>query len=185
MGVLTKHRTRTQEFERIALVYVTELLRVARRVCGDATQAEDLVQETYLRAWKFWERFEPGTNCRAWLYKIMFNVFRSSRTKAGRVTVSIERPEIGRVLPFTPPPSITMQAVGTAFDQLTEEYRSALLLVAVEGFSYKEAAEILDVPIGTIMSRIHRGRAALRELVEGKEPTRKSSSSSAGSRNAL
>jgi len=148
-------------------VHIRELLRVATRLCGSADAGEDLVQETFLKAWRSFHRFEAGTNCRAWLYKILFNVIRRRRGGVDRSTVSIETPEVGALLPFHPPPSITVSAVGEAFDKLSSEYRAALLLVAVEGFSYREAAEILDVPIGTVMSRLHRGREALRRLVDG------------------
>lgn len=162
----SRNRDRQDEFERVALAYLNELVRVASRSVGSRETAEDMVQETYMRAWKYWDRFEPGTNCRAWLYKILFNVIRRRRGGVDTSTISIETPEIASLLPFSPPPSLTLSAVDTAFDQLPGEYRSALMLVAVEGFSYKETAAILDVPIGTVMSRLHRGREALRKLLE-------------------
>jgi RNA polymerase sigma-70 factor (ECF subfamily) len=168
MGVFGRDRDRAQEFERAALGHLDELVRVASRACGNREAGEDMVQETYMRAWKYWDRFEPGTNCRAWLYRILFNVIRRRRGGSDPSTVSIETPEVGAMLPFEPPPSITASAVGEAFEKLPADFRSALLVVAVEGFSYKEAAEILGVPIGTVMSRLHRGREALRRLVDGR-----------------
>jgi RNA polymerase sigma-70 factor (ECF subfamily) len=168
MSAHGRDRERAQEFERVALGHLNELVRVAARACGSRETGEDMVQETYMRAWKYWDRFEPGTNCRAWLYKILFNVIRRRRGGASPETVSLEALEGGTVLPFHPPPSLTAAAVGEAFDKLPTDYRAALLLVAIEGFSYKETAEILDVPIGTVMSRLHRGREALRRLVDAR-----------------
>jgi RNA polymerase sigma-70 factor (ECF subfamily) len=169
MSAVEQERDRSVEFERVALGHLDELVRVASRSCGSRETAEDLVQEAYMRAWKYWDRFEPGSNCRAWLYKILFNVMRRRGFGAADpATVSIDSGEVGEMLPFLAPPSVTAAAVGEAFDRLPTDFRTALLVVAVEGFSYKEAAEILDVPIGTVMSRLHRGRDALRRLVEGR-----------------
>jgi RNA polymerase sigma-70 factor, ECF subfamily len=177
-------RERAQEFERVALPHLDELVRVASRTTGNRDTGEDMVQETYMRAWKYWDRFEPGTNVRAWLYKILFNVIRRRRGGVDPLTVSIETPEIGALLPFHPPPSLTVAAVGEAFERLQPDYRDALLVVAVEGFSYKEAAEILDVPIGTVMSRLHRGREALRRLVNGRSPRPRARAEQSGSEGA-
>ena len=173
MGIFGRHPDKTEEFERVALGHISELLRVATRTCGNREAAEDMVQETYMRAWKYWDKFEPGTNCRAWLYKILFNVIRRRRGGTDASSISIETPEIAAVLPFTPPTSLTAAVVESAFAKIPADYRSALMLVAVEGFSYKETAEILQIPIGTVMSRLHRGREAMRRLLEAKsEPAR-------------
>lgn len=170
MTIYAPERERALEFERVALGHLDELVRVAARACGSRETAEDMVQEAYMRAWKYWDRFEPGSNCRAWLYKILFNVMRRRRYGVDTATVSIDTGEVVDLLPFLAPPSATASAVGEAFDKLPTDYRAALLVVAVEGFSYKEAAEILDVPIGTVMSRLHRGRETMRRLVEGRPP---------------
>lgn len=185
MGASSRDTDRAEEFERVALGHLGELVRVASRACGSRDTGEDMVQETYMRAWKYWDKFEPGTNCRAWLYKILFNVIRRRRGGVDRATVSIETPEVGALLPFHPPPSLLASAVGEAFDKLPTEYRTVLLVVAVEGFSYKEAAEILGVPIGTVMSRLHRGREALRRLVEGAPARGRSSDGRATSGGAV
>jgi RNA polymerase sigma-70 factor, ECF subfamily len=176
---------KTAEFERVALGYLSELVRAATRTCGDRSTAEDMVQETFMRAWKYWDRFEPGTNCRAWLYKILFNVIRRRRGGDDPATVSIETPELASVLPFTPPHSITNLAVVDAFEKIPEDFRAALVLVAVEGFSYKEAAEILEIPIGTVMSRLHRGREAMRRLLIGKPESRRDTGTARPAENAL
>lgn len=165
MGIFGGQADKNAEFERTALGHVSELVRVATRTVGNRETAEDMVQETYMRAWKYWDKFTPGTNCRAWLYKIMFNVIRRRKGGMDAAAVSIDTPEIADVLPFTPPVSITAMAVSDALEQIPSDFRAALLLVAVEGFSYKEAAEILEIPIGTVMSRLHRGREALRRLL--------------------
>jgi len=181
MPPIVSEKDRASEFERTALGHLDELVRVASRACGSRETAEDMVQEAYMRAWKYWDRFEPGSNCRAWLYKILFNVMRRRRWGAADPsTVSIDTAAAGEMLPFLPPPSVTASAVGEAFDRLPTDFRSALLVVAVEGFSYKEAAEILDVPIGTVMSRLHRGRETLRRLVEGRPPRERTSIGSGG-----
>jgi RNA polymerase sigma-70 factor (ECF subfamily) len=128
------------EFDRSALIFLPELVRVASRLCGSRDSADDLVQETYLQAWRSFHRFEPGTNCRAWLYKIL--LFSHARQQR-RLT---RRPIM----------------VKAAFDSLPQVYRVAVMLVDVEEFSYREAADALDVPIGTVMSRLNRGRRLLR-----------------------
>jgi RNA polymerase sigma-70 factor (ECF subfamily) len=176
---------KTAEFERVALGHLPELVRSATRTCGDRSTAEDMVQETYMRAWKYWDRFEPGTNCRAWLYKILFNVIRRQRGGNNPAAMSIETPELASVLPFTPPHSLTPIAVAEAFEKIPEDFRAALVLVAVEGFSYKEAAEILDIPIGTVMSRLHRGRDAMRRLLASKPEPRRDTGIARPSENAL
>lgn len=151
-----------------AVRHMDELVRVATGACGSHEIAEDMVQEAYMRAWKYWDSFEQGTNCRAWLYKILFNVIRTRRGGQDPATVPLDSPEVATILPFTPAPSLTMAGVEEALERLPDDYRLPLLLVGVEGFTYKEAAHILDVPIGTIMSRLHRGREALHRLVEGR-----------------
>ena len=91
MSAVEQERDRSLEFERVALGHLDELVRVASRACGSRETAEDLVQEAYMRAWKYWDRFEPGSNCRAWLYKILFNVMRRRRFGAADPsTVSID-----------------------------------------------------------------------------------------------
>ena len=184
MRLFDRKRDEAEEFERVALKHLDELVRTAARTCGRDV-AEDLVQETYMRAWKYWHGFEVGTNCRAWLYTILFNVIRKRRGGADRTTLWIETPELAAVLPFAPPPSLTASAVEEAFARLPQDYRAPLLLVAVEGFTYKEAAEILDVPIGTVMSRLHRGREALRRLVDGRSARERDNRKAADPRRAL
>jgi RNA polymerase sigma-70 factor (ECF subfamily) len=156
---------RREEFDRVAIVHLPELLRVARRVCGTRESADDLVQETYLQAWRSFGRFQSGTNCRAWLYRIMFCCrSRVERERARRPpTVELDA-RVEDALRFDPatPDTLTIQSVHAAFGRLPEPFRIVILLVDIEQLTYREAAEALDVPIGTIMSRLSRGRRLLR-----------------------
>jgi RNA polymerase sigma-70 factor, ECF subfamily len=162
--------TRTQdEFERIALPHSRSLLRVARRIASDAATAEDLVQETLLRAWRNFSQFQAGTNARAWLFRILFNAFyaQGRRIRSGPILVSLE--DTQREAERESRSSVSLldvTAVGRALDELSVEHRTILLLAVVEGFTCREMAEILGLPIGTVMSRISRARRSLRNKLE-------------------
>jgi RNA polymerase sigma-70 factor (ECF subfamily) len=160
----TSHHRR-DEFDRAALPHVGELLRVATRLCGGVDGGEDLVQETYLQAWRSFHRFEAGTNCRAWLYKILLFTYSSQRRKRARqpFLVELDAGDDSRLLvdPVTPD-TLTVEAVRGAFDRLPDPFRTLVVLVDVEGLTYREAADALNVPIGTVMSRLSRGRRLLR-----------------------
>jgi RNA polymerase sigma-70 factor (ECF subfamily) len=154
-----------EEFNDAALPHLAALLRTATRLCGARDSAEDLVQETYLQAWRSFSRFQPGTNCRAWLYKIlMFSHSRVRRDQSRRPLVTDLDAATESALLFDPqtPDTLTVASVKAAFDTLPEPFRIAVLLVDVEGLTYREAAESLDVPIGTVMSRLNRGRRLMR-----------------------
>jgi RNA polymerase sigma-70 factor, ECF subfamily len=156
---------RREEFDRVALVHVAELLRVASRLCGSAEAGEDLLQETYLQAWRSFHRFEAGTNCRAWLYRILLFTYSAVRRKRARQPFLVELDAAGEpaLLVDAPTPDhLTVEAVKAAFERLPEPFRTLILLVDVEGLTYREAADALDVPIGTVMSRLSRGRGLLR-----------------------
>jgi RNA polymerase sigma-70 factor (ECF subfamily) len=159
--------TTVEDFETAALPYMDDLFRTARRVAGNQTEAEDVVQETFLQAWKSFERFERGTNCRAWLYKIMFHVIQHNRRKRFRFNLKSTRDdsvEIEAALVYEAPVSqeLTDEDVIAAFDRIPQQYREVLVLVDVQEFSYREAAETLNIPQGTVMSRLNRGRKLLR-----------------------
>jgi len=156
---------RREEFDRSALVHVAELLRVAARLCGSAEAAEDLVQETYLQAWRSFHRFEAGTNCRAWLYKILLFTYSNQRRKRARQPFLVDLDAAGESALLVDPPTpdaLTSEAVKAAFDRLPQPFRTLVLLVDVEELTYREAADALNVPIGTVMSRLSRGRRLLR-----------------------
>ncbi len=153
------------DFETLAMPHMNDLYRTARRMLGGETQAEDAVQETYLQAWKSFHRFEQGTNIRAWLYKILFHVVQHHRRTAYRlVTVREEEEFIFDQLVYEPavPEQICDEEVLRALDRVPENYRAVILLADVHEFSYKEVAATLSIPIGTVMSRLSRGRHMLR-----------------------
>ena len=163
---------RLDEFEAAALPHLDDLFRTASRLAGSRTDASDLVQETYLQAWKSFERFQQGTNCRAWLYKILFHVVHHHWRKRRRFNLRFTRedePGLEETIAWEPPVrhDIEDKEVVVAFEKLPPAFREVVLLVDVQEFSYKEAADVLGVPIGTVMSRLSRGRKLLRrELAE-------------------
>ncbi|MEW6125506.1 MAG: sigma-70 family RNA polymerase sigma factor [Acidobacteriota bacterium] len=161
-----------QKFERDAMTHLDALMRMASKLSRNRTDAEDIVQETYLRAWKYFDSFEAGSNCRAWLFRIMFNVINlreGKKTKLAETSLEDEERSVeyerSNVIAFDPLKQIEGRELLDATRQLSEEYRAVLWLIVVEEFSYKEAAEILNVPIGTVMSRLHRARRDLRKLM--------------------
>jgi RNA polymerase sigma-70 factor, ECF subfamily len=161
---------KSEEFEGAALPHLNDLFRTALRLTRDRAEAEDLVQEAYLQAWKSFHRFEAGTNCRAWLFKILFHVIQHHRRKWFRMRlVSDEDERIEETVSYEPPvsPHLSDEDVLAAFDKIPPHYREVVLLADVEELSYKEVAAALDIPLGTVMSRLNRGRKLLRhELAE-------------------
>jgi len=156
---------RREDFDRLAFAHFGELRRVALRVCEDRETADDLVQETYLRAWRSFDKFEPGTNCRAWLFRIFFYVrseHRRSQSRQPRV-FSIDHGKEA-TLPSQTNTSLdfTLEEIKQAFAELPEPFRIAVLLSDIEGLKYREIAEVFNVPVGTVMSRLSRGRQMLR-----------------------
>jgi len=154
-----------ESFEAEALPHFDNLYRTAVRVIGDRQTAEDLVQETYLEAWKSFQRFEPGTNCRAWMFKILFHVIHHHRRKWFRLKFTYEDEALfEETLVYEPPipQDITDEDMLAVLDRVPQGYRDVLLLADVQEFSYKEVADTLNIPVGTVMSRLSGGRAILR-----------------------
>lgn len=151
-------------FETTTVPYLTELYRTAIRLVRNPTIAEDCVQETYLQARRTYHRFQQGTNCRAWLFTILLNVVRHHRRDSYRSGSAADFELAVAAIPAVPPveSSLSDEEILSALDQLHESYREAVLLCDVQEFTYKEASGILQVPIGTVMSRLSRGREALR-----------------------
>ncbi len=142
--------------------HARSLLRVARRLTSESARAEDLVQETMLLAWRGFHQFRAGTNARAWLFRIMFNAhYAQGRKNRGGALVLAEMRDIAEN-----PAAQERAEMAEALDSLAEEHRSVLLLGAVEGFTCREMAEILNIPLGTVMSRLSRAREALRARLE-------------------
>jgi len=164
--VLFGQKVKAEDFEAAAMPHLKELYRTASRLTGDRGEAEDLVQEVYMAAWKSFHRFEAGTNCRAWLYKILFNKYDHYWRKKARLKL-VEDSEniVEQTIPFEAPipQDITDEDVLAAFQGIPEKYREVVLLADVQEFAYKEVSDILNIPIGTVMSRLSRGRGMLRE----------------------
>jgi RNA polymerase sigma-70 factor (ECF subfamily) len=171
---------RRERFERDALQYVDQLYSAAMRMARNPTDAEDLVQEAYTKAYSAFHQYKPGTNLKAWLYRILTNTYINLYRKRQREplrtgTDTVEDWQMAKAAEHTPAGlrSAEVEAldhlpdsdVKNALQSIAEEFRLAVYFVDVEGFPYKDAAEILGVPIGTVMSRLHRGRKQLRELL--------------------
>lgn len=171
-------------FESEALAYLDQLYGTALRMTRNQADAEDLVQETYTKAFAAFRSFEQGTNLRAWLFRILRNTYINSYRKAQRQPYSTSADELSDTQLL----EVNSRAPGgarsaeiealerlgdpeiiEAMNSLPEDFRTAVYLADVEGFSYKEIAEIMETPVGTVMSRVHRGRKSLRSLLDGYE----------------
>lgn len=150
--------------------HVRCLLRTAVRLCRRPEAAEDLVQETMLRAWKAFDQYEPQTNCRAWLFAILMNLWNEEHRKpwARHEAAGQEEFEPDQPAASNSDDRVFVHEVLAGIDQLPEEQRCVLLLSVVEGFALREIAEMQKVPLGTVMSRLGRARAALREHMRPK-----------------
>jgi len=164
--MLFSHRPRTDEFEAAAMPHMADIYRTASRLLGAGTGADDVVQDVYLQAWKSFGQFERGTNCRAWLFKILFHTLHHYRRKWLNLRMINQSEEILDLAAASNPPPlahITDEEMLAALSDVPIDFRAVVLLIDVEEFSYKEAAGILNVPIGTVMSRLSRGRKLLRD----------------------
>jgi RNA polymerase sigma-70 factor (ECF subfamily) len=170
------------DFERDAMEYAPQLFSAALRMARNSADAEDLVQETYLKAYRAYETFEAGTNLKAWLYRILTNTYinkyrrdsrRPNETDLGEVEDlylyrrlgSEQSADAARSVEDLVLDGLVESDIKHAVESLPENFRIPVLLADLEGFAYKEIAEILDVPIGTVMSRLHRGRKALQRAL--------------------
>jgi RNA polymerase sigma-70 factor (ECF subfamily) len=150
------------EFEAEAMPHLNDLFRTAARLLLDHGEAHDAVQEAYLLAWKTFDRYQRGTNCRAWLFRILLNVVRHERRKRLKWLTCANEASSELVAPEPVPDNLTDAEILAALDRLPVHFRAVLLLVDVEDFSYKEVSAVLDVPLGTVMSRLSRARSVLR-----------------------
>ena len=177
-------RQKRTEFERQALAHVDALFGAAYRLTRNPRDAEDLVQDSLLRAYRFWDSFQQDSNCKAWLLRIVTNTFineyqRKKRSREVLDAASAEQDATDGVLVHaaafdkqSPERALLQQSVSddvqTALEQLPDDFRTAVILCDMQGLSYKEIAEIMQCPVGTVMSRLFRGRkllaAGLREF---------------------
>jgi RNA polymerase sigma-70 factor (ECF subfamily) len=162
------------QFNKITLSYFDALYCFALSITGDSVDAEDLVQETYLRAYRKFDQFEFGTSSKAWMFKIMRNIAIDQIRKkdpllaSGNETCNDALACIDAVADHIP----YAIDIKSAFKELPSKYRIVVHLKDIEGFTYKEMAEILNFPIGTIMSRLYRGRQALKSILSAKKPSK-------------
>lgn len=171
-------RRRRETFSREALPHLDQVYGAALYLARDPELAQDLVQETFLRAWRFFHQFRPGTNCQAWLLTILHNTFRNryraSRRERGHIDIGDPLVESEASRPeeeSSNPEALVLgnlldDELSAALDGLSQEFRAAVVLVDLQELSYEEAARALDCPIGTVRSRLSRARTMLRNRLE-------------------
>lgn len=176
----TRSRDRRESFREEALPQLDAVYRFALRLAGSPSAAEDLVQETFYRAWRSWEQYTPGTKCKSWLFTICRNVFLRQRERSKRHdeilteqtpddpdSLSRENPIFAASKDSDPEGEffrgIVDDEILDAIDELPEEYRTAVVLSDLEGMAYKEIADLMEIPVGTVKSRLFRGRRMLQE----------------------
>ncbi len=174
--------TARHEFEKSALPQLDAMYGAALRLTRNPAEAEDLVQDAYVRAYRFWHTFKAGTSIKAWMFTILRNTFinryhRANRRRNAKSDLEAQLGSLGSEAAVAHPTSkvpgpeaataqrFTRERIMAALDTIPEDYRTAVMLADLEGLAYKEIAEIMDCPIGTVMSRIYRGRRLLHKLL--------------------
>ncbi len=176
MQISEKIRIKQEEFERDAIPHMKALYNFALRMTGSSDDAHDLVQETYLKAFRFFDKFEKGTNCKAWLFRIMKNTYINLYRKEAKVPEKVDFDEIQEyyapnAMPMGGSEDLQEKIFGNlledevllALQSLPEEFRTVVILSDIESFTYEEIAEFIESPIGTVRSRLHRGRKILQK----------------------
>ena len=170
------------QFTSDAMQYAPQLFSTALRMTRSRSDAEDLVQETYIKGWRSFHTFQEGTNLRAWLFRIMTNTYINKYNAKKRKGTEVELDDVEELFLYKRLGSIdqsqlsssaedqmlelfTDDEVKNALEELPEDFRVPVLLSDVDGFSYKEISEMLEIPIGTVMSRLHRGRKAMQKML--------------------
>jgi RNA polymerase sigma-70 factor (ECF subfamily) len=174
-------KQKKREFEQEALPHADALYNFAVKMTRNGKDAEDLVQDTYMRAFRFFHRFEKGTNCRAWLFRILKNTFINSYRKEQRTPDHVDWDQVedfydsvatdDLIKRHKTPEELLLHGsvdprVTEAIAALPDEYRTVILLNFAQDMSYREIAEILEIPMGTVMSRLHRGRKSLQRQLQ-------------------
>jgi len=163
-----------EEFEKEALPHMNSLYNFALRLTGDEEDADDLVQETYLKAFRFFDKFEKGTNCKAWLFRIMKNSFINDYRKQVREPDKVDYEDVQNFYETIKSDEVEYNhyeedafsntlddEVSKAISELPEDFRTVIILSDIEGFTYEEIADFVDIPVGTVRSRLHRARKML------------------------
>ena len=171
-----------EQFTTDAMQYAPQLFSTALRMTRNRSDAEDLVQETYIKGWRSFHTFQEGTNLRAWLFRIMTNTYINKYNAQKRKGTEVELDDVEELFLYKRLGSIdqsqlsssaedqmlelfTDDEVKNALEELPDDFRIPVLLSDVDGFSYKEISEMLEIPIGTVMSRLHRGRKAMQKML--------------------
>ncbi len=163
-----------KEFEKEALPHMDALYNFALKMTGDADDAQDLVQETFLKAFRFFDKFERGTNCKAWLFRILKNSFINDYRKSSKEPDKVDYDDIQNFYENIKATDIKTQHaeadvfsklldddISSAISDLPEDFRTVIILSDIEGFNYEEIADFIDCPVGTVRSRLHRARKML------------------------
>lgn len=169
-----KQRQLYEDFEREAIPHMDALFNFALKMTGDSDEADDLVQETYLKAFRFFDKFEKGTNCKAWLFRIMKNTYINKYRKETKEPDKVDYEEVENFYENIKPSStdsahlekdifdnLLDDELSEAINSLPDDFKTVVILCDIEGFTYEEIADFIDVPVGTVRSRLHRARKML------------------------
>lgn len=169
-----KQRKLYEDFEREAVPHMDALYNFALKMTGDSDDADDLVQETYLKAFRFFDKFEKGTNCKAWLFRIMKNTYINKYRKETKEPDKVDYEEVENFYENVKPSStdsahlekdiydnLLDDELSEAINSLPDDFKTVVILCDIEGFTYEEIADFIDVPVGTVRSRLHRARKML------------------------
>lgn len=169
-----KQRQLYEDFEREAIPHMDALFNFALKMTGDSDEADDLVQETYLKAFRFFDKFEKGTNCKAWLFRIMKNTYINKYRKETKEPDKVDYEDVENYYENVKPSStdsahlekdiydnLLDDELSEAINSLPEDFKTVVILCDIEGFTYEEISDFIDVPVGTVRSRLHRARKML------------------------
>ena len=163
-----------EEFEKEAVPHMDSLYNYALKMTGDSDDANDLIQETYLKAFRFWDKFEKGTNCKAWLFRILKNTYINTYRKETKEPDKVDYEDVENFYENVKPSStdsahlekdiydnLLDDELSEAITSLPEDFRTVVILCDIEGYTYDEIADFIDCPVGTVRSRLHRARKML------------------------